>query len=123
MDVVLSILQILLALAFLLFGLAHTTRRDQARDRSAWMLDVPRPQLTTIGILEILGAIALVVPWATGIATWLTPLAALAFVVLMISAAVFHSRRSNEGPNIALNAILGVMAAIVAWGRLDALAF
>jgi uncharacterized membrane protein len=121
MDVALWILQILLALSFLLFGFAHATRRDQARDRSAWMVDVPKAQLTTIGILEILGAVALVVPWATGIATWLTPLAALGFVVLMLSAAVFHLRRSNEGPNIALNAVLGVIAAIVAWGRLDAL--
>ena len=77
MDLVLWIVQILLALAFLGAGLTHATRRDRATGHMGWMLAVPKPLLTVIGILEILGAIGLVVPWATGIATWLTPLAAL----------------------------------------------
>jgi hypothetical protein len=37
------------------------------------MLDVPKPLLSTIGVLEILGAIGLIVPWATGMLPWLTP--------------------------------------------------
>jgi uncharacterized membrane protein len=123
MDIALRVAQIALALVFLAFGVTHATRRDQARDRQAWMLDVPKPLLTTIGILEILGAIALVVPWAVGIAPWLTPLAAIAFVVLMVCAAVFHIRRTGEAPNASFNVVLGLIAAFVAWSRLDALTF
>ena len=118
MDVILWIAQILLALVLVLFGLTHATRRDQATDRQAWMLAVPKPLMTTIGVLEILGAVALIVPWATGIVPWLTPVAAIAVVVLMVLAAVFHARRPSEMPNIALNAVLGVVAAFIAYGRL-----
>jgi crotonobetainyl-CoA:carnitine CoA-transferase CaiB-like acyl-CoA transferase len=85
------------------------------------MSDVSKPLLTTIGVLEILGGVALILPWATGIATFLTPLAAIAFVVLMILAAIFHARRPGEATNIAFNLVLGVVAAFIAWGRIDAL--
>jgi len=47
---------------------------------------------------------------------WLTPLAAAGLVVLMLGAIVFHFRR-HEYPNIGLNAVLGALAAVVAWGR------
>ena len=121
MDIALWVAQIALAVVYLGAAFTHAARRDQASDRQAWMLDVPKPLLTTIGVLEILGAIALVVPWATGIATWLTPLAAIAFVVLMAFAAVFHLRRHGEAPNAVFTVVLGLIAAFVAWGRIDAL--
>jgi hypothetical protein len=40
----------------------------------------------------------------------------------MAAAIVFHIGR-REYPNIGLNAVLGVMAAIVAWGRTGAYHF
>jgi uncharacterized membrane protein len=122
-DIAVWIAQILLAIVFLGVGATHATRRDTATGRMAWMLAVPKPMLTTIGVLEILGAVALVIPWATGIAPWLTPLAAAAFVLLMIFAAVFHLRRPGEGANAVFNLVLGAVAAFVAWGRIDALTF
>jgi uncharacterized membrane protein YphA (DoxX/SURF4 family) len=121
MDVALWVVQILLAVAFAGAGFTHATRRDQATDRMAWMLAVPKPLLTTIGVLEITGAVALVLPWLTGTATWLTPLAAIAFVVLMVLAAIFHLRRPGEAQNAVFNVVLGALALFVAWGRFDAL--
>jgi hypothetical protein len=58
-------------------------------------------------------------PGASGpvhVLVWLTPLAAAGLVLLMLGAIVFHVRR-REYPNIGLNAVLGILAAIVAWGR------
>jgi uncharacterized membrane protein YphA (DoxX/SURF4 family) len=118
MDTALWILQILLALAFAAAGLIHATRRDSASGPMAWMLDVPKPLLTTIGILELAGAAGLVLPPATGIATWLTPLAAALLALLMVFAAVFHLRRDGESMNAAFNLIVGAVAAFVAYGRL-----
>ena len=37
-----------------------------------------------IGVCEILGAVGLVLPWATGVARWLTPLAAEGLVIIMV---------------------------------------
>ena len=123
MEIALWIAQVVLALALVGAGLNHATRRDKAAGGMAWMLSVPKPLLTTIGILEILGAIGLVAPWATGIATFLTPLAAIAVVVLMVSAAVFHLRRGGETTNAVFNLVLALVAAFIAWGRIDALHF
>jgi hypothetical protein len=50
------------------------------------------------------------------VAPVLTPLAASGLVVLMVGAAVTHARR-GETPMIAVNVVLGLLAAFVAWGR------
>jgi uncharacterized membrane protein YphA (DoxX/SURF4 family) len=121
MDIAVWIIQLLLALAFAGAGFMHATRRDQASGQMAWMRAVPKPLLTTIGILEILGAVGLVLPIVTGVAPYLTPLAAIALVALMALAAVFHLRRPGEMGNVLFNLVLGVLAAVVAAGRIDLL--
>ena len=49
--------------------------------------------------------------------------AAIALVALMVLAAGFHVRRPGEGTNVVFNLVLGLVAAFVAWGRIDALRF
>jgi uncharacterized membrane protein len=119
MDLVLWILQVLLAIVFLGIGFSHAFRFDQmsAQRQTSWMLAVGREQMRVIGVLEILGAIGLIVPALTGILPWLTPLAASALALLMVFAIVFHARRTGEGANIAFNAVLGIVALAIALGR------
>jgi len=111
--------QIVLALVFLGVGYSHTAgfERSSTQPRTAWLTAVGRERMRIIGILEILGAIGLIVPAATGILPWLTPLAAAALAVLMVLAAMFHARRPGEGPNIVFNLVLGAIAALIAYGR------
>ncbi|MEA2608336.1 MAG: hypothetical protein QOJ75_579 [Chloroflexota bacterium] len=118
MDTALWILQLLLALAFVAAGLNHATQRDKSSARSPWMLAVPKVLLTTIGILEVAGAAGLVLPAATGIALWVTPLAAALLALLMVFAAAFHLRRDGEGMNAVMNLVLAALVAFVAYGRL-----
>lgn len=117
LNLVLWVVQVLLALAFLGAGFTHATKRDTPRKGMEWMLAIPAAQLRAIGILEMLGAVGLVVPAATGILPWLTPLAALGLAVLMAGAAVFHLRRTGEGANTLFNLVLGLLALFVAYGR------
>ena len=65
-----------------------------------------------IGALEFAGAIAMFVARLTG-------LAALCFVVLMVSAVTITWTVIGGGMLIVLPAIVGVLAAVVAWGRRD----
>ncbi len=58
-----------------------------------------------IGMVELLGAIGLIVPMATGILPWLTPLAAIGLVLNMIGAIVTHLRY-REYPNLILPIVL-----------------
>lgn len=118
-NLVLWILQILLAVGILGAAYGHTLGFEQSKVRPGmgWLADVGRTNMGIIGGLEALGALGLVLPAATGILPWLTPLAALALAVLMALAAVFHLRRPNEGRNVVLNVVLGVIAAVIAFGR------
>jgi len=118
MDLVIWIVQIVLAVAFIGAGFVHATQRDRPRAGMEWMQAVPAPLLTTIGVLEIAGAIGLLAPMATGFLPILTPIAAIALIVLMALAATFHLRRPGELPNVAFNVILGLIALFVANGRL-----
>jgi len=88
--------------------------------------DLPFParlgHRASIGAFEILGAIGLIVPAVTGIAPILVPLAALGLVVVMLGAAVVHTRR-KESQVVIFNVILLLLAAVVAWGRFGPYAF
>ncbi|MFI0968443.1 DoxX family protein, partial [Streptomyces sp. NPDC021080] len=75
-----------------------------------------------IGIVEFAAALGLILPAATGIAPVLTPLAATGLAVTMILAAVAHARR-KEPSAIVFNAVLLVLAALVAWGRFGPYSF
>ena len=118
MDIVLWVAQALLALGFLAAGYAHAFRFDQfsANPRTAWAADVGRSGMRVIGLLEIAGAIGVVLPALTGILPWLTPVAAAGLTLVMLSAAIFHARR-REFSGIVTNAVLGAVALFVPWGR------
>lgn len=119
MDVALWIIQVVVAVGFLSYGWFHTFRFESlaARPRTGWVRDVGQANLRVIGVLEILGSIGLVLPAATGILPWLTPLAGAMLALLMTAAVVFHARRPGEWSNIPGTFLLGALALAVAWGR------
>ena len=118
MNVVLWIVQILLALAFLMAGTMKATQPvDRLAVRMKWVNAMRPPQLVRlIGILEILAAIGLILPAITGILPWLTPIAAIGLVLTMIGAIIVHTR-IGEGSRIAPNIVLLLLAAFIIVGR------
>ncbi len=105
-----------LALVFLIVGAVRVFKYELAADRFPWVNEVPRALVTFIGVAEILGALGLVLPVATGILPWLTPLAAAALALLMLMAGTFHGQR-RELQEASVNALLLVMTVFVAYGR------
>ena len=118
MNIVLWIVQILLALAFLMAGTLKATQPiDKLAARMKWVNSLTPPQLVRlIGVLELLGAIGLILPAVTGIWSWLTPVAATGLVLTMIGAMIVHARR-GEAAHIAPNIVLLLLAAFVVVGR------
>lgn len=118
MNVTLWIGQILLAAIFLYSGSLKST---QSRDR---MIEtgqtaakiVPLPIMRLAGVSELFGVLGVILPWATGIARVLTPVAAAGFCVVMILAATVHTRL-REPRNVATNAGILAVAAFVSVGR------
>jgi hypothetical protein len=70
-----------------------------------------RPWLVlVIGLAEVLGAAGLVLPAATGVLSWLTPLAAAGLALTMLLATLFHLAR-DEVTQAPQPLLLGVLAA------------
>jgi uncharacterized membrane protein YphA (DoxX/SURF4 family) len=110
------VFSIVLALIFLITGVSRALRYQQTRKFFAWVNDVPRPLVQVIGFVEILGALGLILPVATGIYPWLTLVAAGALALLLVLAILFHARR-HEGSEIGAPVLLLLMIAFVAYGR------
>ena len=114
MNIVLWIFQVLLAAQFLFHGwlffllLANLIDIMNANFSPAFRI--------FLGIAEVLAAIGLILPSATRILPWLTPLAGAGVLVVSGSAAVFHLLRGETSSAIT-TAILFVIAAFVAYMR------
>src|SRR5215207_9987941 len=96
LNIVLWSVQGFLALFFLAAGAPKIFGRGI--EKWTGFSDLPRSQVVFIGFVEVLGAVGLVLPMATGVLPWLTPLAAvgLAIIVLMASWVSHASRRTPQ---------------------------
>jgi uncharacterized membrane protein len=109
--------QLLLAAMFLLAGVMKSTQPiEQLVSSLPWVANVPRGLVRFIGISELAGGLGLILPAATRILPVLTPIAALGLVTIMVLASGYHAMH-GEFAAIAFNAVLGLLAAFVAWGR------
>jgi uncharacterized membrane protein YphA (DoxX/SURF4 family) len=87
-----------------------------------WAADVSAANVRLIGLVEVLGAVGLILPAVVHITPILVPLAAVGLVLVMVGAAVVHARR-KETPNVGVNVVLIGLAIFVAWGRFGPYAF
>ena len=123
MNIVLWVLAAVLAAAFLAAGLTKLIQpKEKLAANMGWVDDFSPGMVKTIGALEVLAAIGLILPAALDVVPVLVPLAALGLVLMMIGAAITHRRR-GELPMIAINVVLLVLAALVAWGRFGPYSF
>ena len=124
MNVFLWIVAGQLALVFLAAGAMKLlrTKENLAENGMGWTVDFSIPVVKSIGALEILAALDLILPALFDIVPVLVPLAALGLVLLMVGAAATHARR-REGRMIVVNSILASLAAVVVWGRLGPVSF
>jgi uncharacterized membrane protein YphA (DoxX/SURF4 family) len=118
MNTVLWILQGLLAVIFLTTGLTKLTqpRATMAAGPMSWAARVSDRQFRTIGLLEVGGAVGLVLPGALGIAEVLTPLAAVGLALAMVGAVITHLRL-GETNRVAAPLMLLVLLGFVAIER------
>jgi len=117
-NTVLWILQIVLCLKFVSVAYTHGFRADQAKWQQGMQRfgAAARPLLALIALCAFLGGVGLILPAATGILTWLTPLAAALLALMMLLAIGFHVA-CRETPNVVAGLVLFALAAFVSYGR------
>lgn len=122
METALWITQALLAAIFLATGLTKLTqpRLKLAAGPMSWAADVTDDQFRAVGLLEVAGALGLIMPAATGVAPLLTPLAAVGLALTMVGAIVTHLRY-GESERLAAPIVLFALCLFVAVERFGAL--
>ncbi|MFC0506437.1 DoxX family protein [Micromonospora costi] len=70
----------------------------------------------TIGVLELLAAVGLILPALLDIAPFMVPVTALCWVLLMVGAMIIH-RRLGQVKLMMVNLGYVALAAFIAWGR------
>ncbi|WP_433113853.1 DoxX family protein [Micromonospora sp. CA-246542] len=120
MNIALWIAAGLLATVALAGGITKTfvPRKKLASHRGGgWTGDASDGFVKTLGVLELLAAIGLILPAVLDIAPVLVPVTAICWILLMIGAMITHLRY-DEARFVAVNAVYLALAAFVAWGRL-----
>jgi uncharacterized membrane protein YphA (DoxX/SURF4 family) len=116
MNILLWILQILAALLFASSGLMKVFLFDKVSKDVPSFGALPRPLWTALGVLELLGAVALILP---GVLHSHTDLIIVAAAVLCGESMLFiwvHLKYAEKTP-IIMSAVLGVIMAFIAYGR------
>lgn len=113
-NITLWVVQIFLALFFV--GAAMPKITGRGLDQWTGFSSLPRTLVVAIGVAELLGSAGLVLPMATGILPFLTPLAAIGLSINVLMATGFHVR-ADERLNAIETTLWGAVAAIVAIGR------
>lgn len=129
MNAFLWILQVLLAV---LFTVSASLKGTWSKERlitsgQSGVAPFPLPLIRLTAASEMLGALGLVLPRATGIAAVLTPIAAVGLCVVMVGAIASHSyllrgdraagRGSREVVAVLSTGLLLVLLVVVAVGR------
>lgn len=116
MNAMIWAVQAILALVFFGGAATRAVGYEFAKTRMAWVAAVPRPLLLFISVAEIAGALGPILPGLTGVASVLTPVAAVALAVILVLAFAFHlSRRQTQ--NAAANVLLLAVVVFVAVAR------
>ena len=102
---------------FIFSGILKSTQpKEKLAQKMKWANDFSALQIKLIGLSQLLAGIGLVLPWLTGIAPILTPLAACGLGLVMISAAIYHVTK-KEYREIVTNTVILALAVFVAYGR------
>lgn len=108
--------QAFLGLVFLVTGTFKVFFYEKSREHLKIAQVATKQMIITIGVLETLGALGVILPAATGILPWLTPTAAIGLALTMIVALRFNIK-NDEVLHIPLNIILLAAAIFVGYSR------
>lgn len=114
MNILLWVLQVLLALAFLAHGWLFLFPPAAVVDQMNASL--PRWFQLFLGVAEVLAAVGLTLPGVARIQPWLVSCAAAGVMIVMICATMFHIVR-GEMSSALITFVLLVVATFIAYAR------
>ena len=117
MNIVLWVVQALLAVLYLMAGGMKTFNTVKARETMTWTQGRSDSFVRFVGTTELLGAVGLILPLLAGILPWLTVLAAIGLALIQLLAISTVHLPRKEYNVIPVNIVLLTLAVLVAFGR------
>ena len=114
MNILLWVLQVLLALAFFAHGLLFLF--PPAAMVEQMNASLPRWFQLFLGVAEVLAAVGLTLPGLARVQPWLVSCAAVGIMIVMIGATIYHVAR-GEMSSAVITAVLLALATFVAYMR------
>ena len=113
MNVLLWIIQVLLALLFLFAGV---TKLILPIEQMTKQIAMPGLFLRFLGVVEVFGGLGLILPGLFRIKTWLTPLAAVGLTIIVVGATVI-TLKIGGGATAMFPLVTALLSGFVAYGR------
>ena len=117
MEIGLWITQVSLLVIYGAYGVYKTLFTPSVRRSMRWAQGRTDNAIRFIGIMELLGAFGLVLPMVTGIAPWLTLLAAFGLTLIQVLAILTAHLPLKEYKILPLNVYFMAMSLFVLIGR------
>lgn len=116
-NIALWVLQILIGSLFILPGIMKLMQPIAELSKMLpWTGQVDTWIVRSLGLIDVLGGVGLILPALLRYKPYLTIWAAYGSILLMLSAIIFHFSR-GETEAIGFNMILIPLLAFIAWGR------
>jgi uncharacterized membrane protein YphA (DoxX/SURF4 family) len=115
MNILLWIIQVLLALLFMFAGVTKFVMPVEEMNRQAPVV-LPGILLHFIGLCEILGGLGLILPGLFRIKTGLTPLAAVGLAIITLGATVITLKGGAIAPAL-FPLVTCLLSVLIAYGR------
>jgi uncharacterized membrane protein YphA (DoxX/SURF4 family) len=117
MNIALWIIQILLAAMYGMAGVMKAFHTAKAKQQLPWAKERSDAFVRFVGISEFLGALGLILPIATGILPWLTPIAAIGLALIQLLAIFTEHLPKKEFNILPVNVVLLALSAFIVIGR------
>jgi hypothetical protein len=117
METGLWITQVSLLVIYGVYGVYKTFFTPRVRKSMRWAQGLSDNAIRFIGIMELLGAFGMVLPMVTGIAPWLTLLAAFGLTLIQVLAILTAHLPLKEYKILPLNVYFMAMSLFVLIGR------
>ncbi len=117
MNIALWVVQGLLAAIYFMAGSLKAFSYEKVSAQLSYVKDIPKNLTLFNGIMELLGAVGMILPMLTGILPWLTPIAAIGLSIIQVLAIITIHIPRKEFKNLPMNLILLALSIFVVIGR------
>jgi len=118
MNILFWVTQVLLAVILIMGAIMKFLPIEKIAPMMPWTGQIPALFVRLLGIIDLLGAVGLILPSLLKIKPQLTFWTSLCIIALMLCAIVFHISR-GEATSIGINIFSMIIAAFIAWGRYE----